>query len=80
MLYSPNHYPETITPVRFKSLVIRDCMIDSSKVYEAEEIVIGENVTVKSGAKLELHYTSKLTVKNAVKCEKGSELIIKHKN
>lgn len=80
VLYSPNHYPETITPVRFKSLVIRDCIIASSKVYEAEEIVVGENVTVKSGSKLELHYTDKLTVKNAVKCEKGSELIIKHKN
>lgn len=80
VIYSPNHYPETITPVIFKSLVIKDCTIDSSKVYEAEEIVVGENVTVKSGAKLELHYTDKLTVKNAVKCEKGSELIIKHKN
>lgn len=31
-------------------------------------------------AKLQLHYSGKLTIKNAVKCEKGSELIIQSIN
>ncbi len=80
VIYSPNYFPEIITPNKYKTLHINNCIIDRSLTYEAEDIILGENVVIKSGAKLQLHYSGKLTIKNAVKCEKGSELIIQSIN
>lgn len=56
-----NKVPYIFEPTTFKTLHIREREIDVSKEYWADEVIIGENVTVKSGVKLIIH--AKNTIK-----------------
>lgn len=59
-------------------LHLHDCIISEDTDYTAEEIIIGENVTVTSGATLILSSKTGFQILDKVKCEQGAKLVLKN--
>lgn len=71
-----NKVPYIFEPTTFKTLHIREREIDVSKEYWADDVIIGENVTVKTGVKLIIHAKNSIKMLDNVKAEEGATVQI----
>lgn len=71
-----NKIPYIYEPTTFSNLFIHDRDIDISKEYWADNVIIGSNVTVKSGVKLIIHAKNSIKMLDNVKAEEGATIQI----
>ena len=75
-----NRIPYIYTPYKYANLHLHDRIIDKDITYRAQNIVIGENVTIKSGVKLTLISDHEIKMLSNVICESEAQLIFNHAN
>ena len=75
-----NRIPYIYTPYKYTNLHLHDRIIDKDITYRAQNIVIGENVTIKSGVKLTLISDNEIKMLSNVICESQAQLIFNHAN
>ena len=75
-----NSIPYIYTPYKYTNLHLHDRIIDKDITYRAQNIVIGENVTIKRGVKLTLISDNEIKMLSNVICESEAQLIFNHAN
>ena len=75
-----NRIPYIYKPTKYINLHLHDRVIDQDVTYRAQNIVIGENLTIKAGTTLTLISDNEIKMLSNVICESGAKLVFNPSN